>query len=277
MSAALPLHVEARGSLGPAPETFVLVHGYAASSFSWRTWAPALERRGRVLLVDLKGFGAAPRPDDGRYAPTDQAELLHRLLVERDARDVTLLGHSLGGGIALLAALHLHDEGAGRLRRLVIVAGAAYMQTLPPFVLLAHRPRLSRMLLRILGARFVARAVLRSCVYDATGVTREQVEGYAAPLRRRGTARVLIDTALQIVPEDLDALTARYREIDVPALVLQGRQDRVVPLENARRLAEALPRGRLVVLDRCGHLPAEEHPAESLSALEAFLDETPLE
>jgi pimeloyl-ACP methyl ester carboxylesterase len=274
MTIELPLHVEARGRADADAETFVPLHGYGASSFSWRTWVPALERRGRVLLVDLKGFGSAPQPNDGRYAPTDQAELVHRLLVERDARDVTLLGHSLGGGVALLTALRILDEGTDRLRRLVIVAGAAYRQRLPPFVSLAHHRRFSRALLRILGARFVARAVLRTCVYDATSVTHEQVEGYAAPLRRRDAARVLIDTALQIVPGELDALTARYGEIDVPALLLWGRQDPVVPLWTARRLADALPRSRLVLLDRCGHLPAEELPSASLRVLEAFLEET---
>lgn len=276
MAVDIPLHVETLGGKEAGSETFVLLHGYGASSFSWRAWVPALERRGRVLLVDLKGFGSAPQPDDGRYAPTDQAELVRRLLVQRDARDVTLVGHSLGGGVALLAALHLLDDGADRLRRLVIVAGAAYRQPLPPFVSFAHRPRFSRLLLRILGARFVARAVLRTCVYDTTRITKEQVEGYAAPLRRRGSARVLIDTALQIVPAGLDALTARYGEVDVPTLLLWGRQDPVVPLTTARRLAEALPRARLVLLDRCGHVPVEELPEASWQVLETFLDQTPL-
>jgi pimeloyl-ACP methyl ester carboxylesterase len=272
MTAPLPLHVETRGRTDAGAAAFVLLHGYGASSFSWRAWTPALERRGRVLLVDLKGFGRAPQPEDGRYAPTDQAELVHRLVVREELGDVTLIGHSLGGGVALLAALRLLDEGAGRLRRLVVVAGAAYAQRMPPFVTLAHHPRLSRLLLRAVGARMVALTVLRTCVYDAASVTHEQVEGYAAPLRRQRTAGVLIDTALQLVPPGLDALTARYGEIDVPALVLWGRHDRVVPLAHARRLAMALPRAQLVVLDRCGHLPAEERPGASLAALEDFLD-----
>lgn len=276
MSTELPLHVEVRGRADHADaETFVLLHGYGASSFSWRAWVPALQRRGRVLLVDLKGFGRAPRPDDGRYGPKDQARLVHALLTERDLRGVTLCGHSFGGGVALLTALRLVDEREGRLRRLVVVAGAAYRQRLPPFVGLSRHPRLFRGLLRLLGPRAVAALVLRTCVYEATSVTHDQVEGYAAPLRRPEAYRGLIDTARQIVPPDLDALTSRYPEIDVPALLLWGSRDPVVPLANARRLAAALPRARLVVLDRCGHLPAEELPADSLRALESFLAATP--
>jgi pimeloyl-ACP methyl ester carboxylesterase len=275
VGADLPLHVEERGTPRDDGETFVLVHGYGASSFSWRTWVPALERRGRVLLVDLKGFGRAPRPADGLYAPGTQAELVHRLMVERALAGVTLFGHSLGGGVALLTALRLLDAGDTRLRRLVIVAGAAYRQHLPPFVGLSYRPRLFRALLRILGARTVAAMVLRTCVHDPTTVTNAQIEGYAAPMRRPGTARALIDTARQIVPDDLDTLVVRYPQLRMPTLVLWGRQDPVVPLANARRLAAALPHARLVVLDRCGHLPAEERPADSLRALESFLDDTP--
>lgn len=271
----LPLHVESHGLEPGDGDTFVMLHGYGASSFTWRTWTPALERRGHVVLVDLKGFGSAPKPDDGCYAPTDQAELVHRLILQRDLREVTLVGHSLGGGVALLTALRLLDEGAGRLRRLVIVAGAAYVQRMPPFVALARRPRFSGALMRILGERRVARFVLRTIVHDPGCVTRAQVEGYAGPLRGPDARRALMAAACQIVPPELDRLTVRYPELAVPTLLLWGEKDRVVPLEIGRRLERALPEARLVVLERCGHLPAEELPEASLEALELFLDEHP--
>jgi len=275
MAEDLPLHVETLGKPAGAGETFVLLHGYGASSFSWRFWIPPLAARGHVVLVDLKGFGRAPSPDDDRYGPSDQAELVHRLVVERDLRDVTLMGHSLGGGVALIAALRILAEDPGRLRSMVIVAGAAYLQRMPPFVALARRPRLTGALLRLLGPRFVVREVLRSCVYDVTTVTREQVDGYAAPLRTPHAGRGLLRTALHIVPDDLDALSARYREIAVPTLLLWGRHDRVVPLAIGRRLARALPDAVLVVLEACGHLPAEERPGASIRIVEGFLDGRP--
>ncbi len=269
----LPLNVTTHGlDPGPGVEVFVLLHGYGASSFSWRHWVPHLAGRGHVVLVDLKGFGAAPRPDDGRYAPSDQAELVHRLLAQRGLTAVTLIGHSMGGGVALITAIRLIDEGAGRLRRLVIVAGAAYRQRLPPFMLLARFRRQSLAALRALGPRIVAGQVLRSIVYDAGTVTTDQVEGYAAPLGDPETHRVLIDTALQLLPHDLDAITARYRDIDVPTLLLWGSHDRVVPLAVARRLAREIPRARVKIVRRCGHLPAEEWPDATAAELLAFVD-----
>lgn len=270
----LPLWVDERGRPPDgATETFLLLHGYGGSSFSWRHWAPYLAARGHVLLVDLKGFGAAPRPDDDAYSPRDLADLVCRLAEERDLARVTLVGHSLGGGVALLATLGLMDRGQeGRVHRLVLVAGAAYPQPLPPFVTLARHPRLTGALLRLAGPRPVVAQALRAIVYDKSDISEAQIRGYAAPMATPGSARALLRTALQIVPEDLDEVTARYSSIAVPTLLLWGRHDPAVPLWVGRRLHRAIPGSTLRILERCGHLPAEERPRESLAALRDFLD-----
>jgi pimeloyl-ACP methyl ester carboxylesterase len=274
----LPLHVERLGrKAGPGVDVFVLIHGYGASSFTWRHWAPRLAELGHVVLVDMKGFGRAPKPDDGRYAPADLAALVHRLVEGSDLERVTLVGHSLGGGVALLTALRLQDAGSTRLKRLVIVSGAAYEQRLPPFVALAKRPRLGSMLFRVAGARLIVRGVLRSIVHDPSSLSEDQIRGYADPLRSTDAVRVLMEVARQIVPPDLPALTRRYKEIPVPTLLLWGRGDRVVPLQVGQRLADALPDARLHVLDACGHLPAEEWPEESFGVLSSFLADTALD
>jgi pimeloyl-ACP methyl ester carboxylesterase len=241
---------------------------------SWRYWAPKLAARGHVVAVDLKGSGRAPKPADDRYGPEHQSQLLLRLIEMRDLRRVTLVGHSLGGGVTLLTALALADRAPRRLERMVIVAGAAYDQRMPPFVRFADYPRLSGAVFRALGARRLVRLVIEQVVHDPAGVDEAQVLGYAAPLESADAVRCLIASARQIRPATLDAIVARYPTLDVPTLVLWGRGDRVVPLSIGERLARELPRARLVVLEQCGHLPAEERPEESYAALAAFLDET---
>ncbi len=271
----LPLHVETAGRpADPGTDVFVLLHGFGASSFTWRYWAGELARRGHVVLVDMKGFGAAPKPDDGRYSPRDLADLIHRLIVQRGLTRVTLVGHSLGGGVSLLTAIRLLEEGEGRLHRMILVAGAAYRQKLPPFVALARRPRLSGFLLKLLGPRRVIRFVLRTIVFDKTAVTRGQIEGYADPLREAAGRHALLWAGSQIVPNDLDALNARFPELDVPTLLLWGRHDRVVPLWVGERLAADLPQAELEIFERCGHMPPEELPEETLKAVTGFLDRT---
>ncbi len=263
---ALPLHAECSGQ-GGGP--LVLLHGFGGNSFSWRYWVPALAEHHEVWSVDLKGHGSAPAPDDDRYSPYDHAELVYRFIIQKDLRDLTLFGHSMGGGIALLVALRLLED--GRLRRLVLVSGAAYAQRLPPFVKLARQGLLTRLVFTLVPKRRLIRWVLRSIVHDPSAISGAQVEGYAEPLRSAPHRSALIKTALAIVPLDLDTLTARYPEIDVPTLLLWGRHDRVVPLSVGEKLLTALPNARLQVLEDCGHLPPEELHRESLEIVESFL------
>jgi pimeloyl-ACP methyl ester carboxylesterase len=257
-------------------DTFLLLHGFAGSSFTWRGWAPDLALRGRVLLVDMKGFGEAPKPDDGRYSPIDFAELVARFMKERDLRRVTLVGHSLGGGVALLSALQEVGQDVRRIVRLVLVAAPGYRQRLPPFVALSHHPRLSTLLLRTLGPRRVIRGAIRSIVYDRAAVSNEQIDAYSRPLGTKDGVRALLDAGRQVVPEGIDELSQRFGEISVPVLLMWGRQDRVVPLSIGERLAHDLPHARLEILERCGHLPPEELPEQSWQLVASFLEGNPV-
>jgi len=269
-AARLPLDVERRGQ-GPP---LVLLHGFGASRFTWRLWVDDLARTHTVHLVDLFGFGAAPPPHDGRYGPVEQAEALVRWLREQDVRGAVVVGHSLGGGVALLVALRLAELGeADRVKALVSVAGPAYPQAIPRYIGLARVPLLARLLFGLAGPDRIVRTVLDYVVFDPASVTAAQVEGYAAPLRMPHTRRALIATARQIVPKGLDRMVARFPQIALPVLLLWGRHDHVIPLWVGERLERDLPNARLVVLERCGHVPSEELPEESLGVLRAFLRE----
>ena len=265
----LPLYREWHG---PRGTPVLLVHGYSTHRYTWRHWIPVLEENHRVLAVDLKGAGDSPKPRDEGYGPLEQSRLLHRLIVEQNLMDLTLVGHSLGGGIALLTALRLQEEEPSRLGRLVLVAGAAYPQSLPLFIALAARPWLGPLLLKAIPASFVIRAGLRRAYHSPEKITPQQVEAYARPLRTADGRRALSMMARRMVPPNLEELTERYGDLDVPTLLLWGRQDTIVPLRVGQRLQRDLPRSRLEILEGCGHMPQEELPAESLEIFRSFLD-----
>lgn len=275
-----PLHVvEGRDTTGDSDggrpaRTFVFLHGYGCSSYMWRRWVPAFSARGRVLLVDLKGFGDAPKPDDGRYSPYDLADAVVDFVREQELRSVTLVGQSLGGGVALLSALDLNEGGVGTVDRMILLAPAAYRQRLPPFVWLSHRPRIASALLRLAGAERVVRWTMRSVVHDPGAVTEDQVAEYARPWATREGRRAALAVGRQIVPDDLDERTSAYSTLDIPTLLLWGDDDRVVPLSIGKRLKRDLPYARLEVLKDCGHVAVEEHPEVSLRMVEDFLDAT---
>ena len=263
---ALPLHVE---QYGEGHRQIMMLHGFGANAYTWRSWIGGLAKEHKVWSVELKGHGSAPAPPDDLYSIHDHADLVRRLILQKDLRRLTLVGHSMGGGVALLVAISLLEE--ERLERLVLVSSAAYPQRLPPFISLSAHGPLSELGLRLFPKRLLIRWLLRSIVYDRQNVTDTQVAAYAEPLYSAAHRRALIKTATRMIPLDFQEVTKRFPEIDLPTLLLWGRQDRVVPLEVAEKLLAALPRAQLEVMEECGHVPTDEMPKESLEIVQAFL------
>ncbi len=250
-----------------------MIHGFGASSFTWRRWVPTLARSYRVIVADLKGFGASPKPRDDHYSPHDLTRGVVDLIRGDDMDDLVLIGHSLGGGVSLLAALQLLDLGElRRLRGLSLISSAAFPQRLPPFISAARLPALGVAGLTLLPIHWIVGLILRAIVFDRTTITGEMVKGYAEPLSHRDGRYGLIETAREIIPSDLNDVTARFSELDLPVHLLWGENDRVVPPWVGDRLRQVLPRAHMHTLARCGHLPQEEHPEVALGLLREFLE-----
>jgi pimeloyl-ACP methyl ester carboxylesterase len=264
----LPLHVETHGEEGPP---VVLVHGFGANGFTWNRWLPQLTKTHRAVVVEMKGAGSSPKPRGAEYGPHEQALLLHRLILQQDLSEITLVGHSLGGGVALLAALRLLDESPGRLKRMVLIAPASYHQPIPYFIGLAARPILGSLMLRFLPKAFLMRQALKMAYHNRSLISASQIQAYAEPVRTPDGQHALSRMAQQIVPGDLDDFVARYPELKVPTLLMWGRQDRIVPLRFGEKLDEDLPHSHLEILEECGHIPHEEKPEESFKIFREFL------
>jgi pimeloyl-ACP methyl ester carboxylesterase len=252
----------------------VLLHGFGANGFTWRNWLPTLNRDHRVLNVDLKGFGRSHAPRDGRYRPYDHVEEVVGLLRELNIRRPVLMGHSMGGGIAILTALRLQeDPELEPARGLVMVSGAAYRQKIPKFIGMARTGGVARAAMSVLPRKEFVNMVLREVQAPGAQRSPEQIAGYAEPFGRPEVRYATVETALNLIPEDLEAFTGRYPTLETPTQLLWGEVDRVVPLWVGRRLAEELPNATLTVLFGCGHIPQDELPEESLEVVMEFLDD----
>jgi pimeloyl-ACP methyl ester carboxylesterase len=219
----------------------------------------------------MKGFGASPKPRDGAYSPVDQAFLVKEWILREGLEDLTLVGHSVGGGVALLSALMLTEEDPSRIRSLVLIASTAYRQPVSPYLRFLGRPRLGPIALRVLPKRLIVRVAMRRAYYFPDRVSDELVEDYALPLLAADARYALSRSAAQLIPPEITPLSSRYGELGKPCLLLWGSHDPVVPLWVGRKLAGTLPNARLEILPECAHMPQEEEPEATLGKVRDFL------
>jgi pimeloyl-ACP methyl ester carboxylesterase len=261
--------------LGQGKPTIVLLHGFAASVFSWRKVMEPLGEVGSVIAFDRPAFGLTERPmpgnweDENPYTPEAQADLTVRLMDELGVEKAVLVGHSAGGTIALLTALR-HPE---RVEALVLEDAAVYEPSATPDWV---RPLLETRCMGRLGPSLVrtmtlwGEAVIRMAWDDPDKVTVELVSSYKKPLQVENWDRALWELVLASHPLGLEE---RLDEIAVPVLVITGEKDRIVPARNSERLAAGLPRAELVVISNCGHVPHEECPGLFVEAVSGLLAE----
>lgn len=249
----------------------LLLHGFGASTYTWRRLVPLLDDHYRVIAVDMKGFGQSDKPLDERYSLRDQAEVIATFIRRMDLKRLTLIGHSFGGGVALLLALDQRPDLKGRIERLVILDGLAYRQNIPVFFRLLSRPGVAAFGMALVPPEIQAQAALRIAYEDNSLATAQNAAAYAKPLHSEGGRHALISTAQQIVPPDLDEIAAKYSTITLPALLLWCERDKIVPLEIGWRLHAALPNATFHMLQGCGHMPQEEVPEVTADRIRDFL------
>jgi pimeloyl-ACP methyl ester carboxylesterase len=249
----------------------LLIHGFGTNIFTWRHLVPDLARDHRVIAVDLKGFGKSDKPLDERYSAADQADLLAQMIEERNLRDLTLIGHSYGGGIALLLALQDDDRVKGRIAKLVLLDTIAYPQSVPTFFKMLDMPLVSQIGVHAVPSSFQVEVALKIAYFDDDKIDEEEVDAYSKPLETAEGKHAMIHSARQIVPPDLEALSARYKTIELPTLILWCDHDRIVPLDVGLKLRRTMPNSKLRIVSECGHMPQEEQPEAVLSQIRLFL------
>jgi pimeloyl-ACP methyl ester carboxylesterase len=262
---------------GDDSHTIVLLHGFAASAFSWRKVMEPLSALGTVVSFDRPAFGLTARPMAGDfgevnpYGPEAQVELTVALMDQLGVKKAVLVGHSAGGTVALLTAL-THPE---RVEALVLEDAAIYEQGgtpawLRPFLMTPCMGRLGPLLVRTIT--MWGEAVIRRAWDDPDKITVELISGYKKPLQAENWDRALWELVLASHPLDLEE---RLDEVSVPVLVITGERDRIVPTRSSERLAVELPQAQLVVVPDCGHVPHEECPELFSRAMMDFVAELP--
>ena len=263
----IELHHKIYGSGDPV----LCIHGFGASLFSWRNFVAPLSQRYQLILIDLKGHGNSPKPPGSGYSTRDHAELIFKFILDHDLKNLALVGNSFGGALSLFVSIMLLEKEPGRLRSLVLIDAGAYKEYIPGYVKFLSVPLIGAAAIYLTPARYLAKGVLKLAYYDPKKITEEQIAAYAAPIASPGGKHALLETGKQIIPPNIDELVAKYKDINVPTLIIWGRQDKVILSIVGELLDQAIPNSTLKWIDQCGHVPQEEMPEATIPLVLDFL------
>jgi pimeloyl-ACP methyl ester carboxylesterase len=254
----------------------LLIHGIGDDSSTWDPVLDDLARDHTVLAPDLLGHGGSDKPR-GDYSIGAYANGMRDLLAVLDIEAVTLVGHSLGGGVAMQFAYQYPE----RTERLVLVGAGGVAQSVTPALRAASLPLADLVLpmLRWPGVRFQTELVLRMLQQLDTGLGRDAedlvrlVDALPDATSRSAflrTLRAVVDWRGQVVT----MLDRCYLTAGMPTLLVWGADDVIVPVEHGRTAHAAMPESRLEVFERAGHFPFHSHPQRFLTVLREFLATT---
>ena len=254
----------------------VLLHGIASTADTWAPVAGGLAANHTVLAPDLLGHGASAKPR-GDYSLGAYASGVRDLITALGHERATVVGHSLGGGIAMQFAYQFPE----RVERLVLISSGGLGREVHPILRASTLPG-SEIVLALLGRRW-----LRT-TGGAVGATLgrlglragEDLAGVAAGIASLGdadargafvhTARAAIDPGGQRV----SATDRLYLAAHLPTLIVWGERDPIIPAAHGEAAHAAIPGSRLEIFAGAGHFPHREQPVRFVSLVEDFMRST---
>lgn len=258
---------------GPA---VLLLHGITSSSRTWKSITPRLARDYTVIVPDLMGHGRSAKPE-GDYSIGGYASGVRDLMIALGITKATVVGHSLGGGVAMQFAYQFPQ----RVSRLALVATGGLGREVSAILRAAALP----------GAELVLPVLFNPTLRDAVFGLRRQfgwtgiranadVEGVAegfASLTEADARRAFLNTVRSIIDvggQKVSAVDRLYLTAEIPSLIVWGDHDRIVPVEHARSAHRLMPGSRLEIFEGAGHFPFNDDPARFAGALGEFIEET---
>jgi pimeloyl-ACP methyl ester carboxylesterase len=254
----------------------VLIHGMINSSRHWEEVAKRLAGSYRVIAPDLIGHGDAATPR-GDYSLGAHAASIRDLLTTIGVERATIVGHSLGGGVAmqffyqfpqrterlvLISSGGLGDDVSPLLRGAALPGSAALLR-------LATRPQVVGSLAAV-GGRLRARG-------NNTGVYLQAVARALGPLQEPGSRRAFLQTLRAVIDVQGQKVSARDRLYllgEMPTLIVWGERDRTIPLQHGLEAQQSIPNCRFETLPRAAHFPNLEDPEGLAAVLGDFMATT---
>jgi pimeloyl-ACP methyl ester carboxylesterase len=255
----------------------VLVHGITGSSAQWGSVMPLLAERFTVVAPDMLGHGESAKPR-GDYSLGAYATGIRDLLIALDHPKATIVGHSLGGGVAMQFAYQFPE----RSERLVLVSSGGLGAEVHLLLRAAALPG-AELVLPLLSARRVraltaAIAGLLDKIHIHPGHDLAELAAGIGTLADSEARQAFLHTLRAVIDPSGQRVSATDRlhlAEAMPSLIMWGDRDPIIPLEHALSAHKAMPGSRLELLEGAGHFPQLDDPIRVSRLLTDFIESTP--
>jgi len=254
----------------------VLIHGMINSSRHWEDVALRLADRYQVIAPDLIGHGDSARPR-GDYSLGAHAASIRDLLAAIGVDRASIVGHSLGGGVAM----QFFYQFPQRVERLALVSSGGLGREVSPMLRGAALPGAAALLAaaanpRVLGALSAGGARMRERGHRK-GIYLQQIARALRPLEHAGAREAFLHTLRSVIDvrgQRVSAVDRLYLAEEMPSLIVWGKRDPLIPVAHAQTAHDAMPGSRLEIFDESGHFPQLDDPIRFASLLAEFIDST---
>jgi len=252
-------YLEAGAAASP---TLVLIHGLGGDSSNWAANVGALAQQYHVLALDQIGFGYSDKPPLN-YRVGTLVDFLHGFLKKTGVTKATLVGNSLGGWTAMSYTLKYPNE----VEKLVLVDSAGYSPAR------MNNPPVAIAQARMLNPSTIegAKLVLGTILYNKMLVNDVSAEAFLTEHMRKADSNT-VNAFIDSIVANEDVVDGKLSAIKAPTLIVWGKQDALTPLPGGEAMSQDIAGSKLVVLDKCGHVPMMECSAAFNKTLLGFLN-----
>ena len=234
-------------------EPVILIHGFLYDSYMWNKNIDALADKFKVYAIDLWGFGYSTR-DPMDYGYQLYANQLLKFMDALDIQKASLIGQSMGGGTSIFFSVNHRD----RVNKLILVDPAGMPNPLPLIGKITNLPKIGEFLLGLKSDFYRKMVLSTTFIYDKEFVTESYFENVTRFHKIKGTIEILLKILRKQFFHTLSDEIHRLGEMDVPILIIFGRQDKAVPLERGKEMHNILRGSQLEIFENAGHCPHDE-------------------
>ncbi|MCP4372190.1 MAG: alpha/beta hydrolase [Deltaproteobacteria bacterium] len=244
----------------------VLVHGFSDSTYCWHNNIYELLDAGfRLIIVDQPGMGKSGIPPEPyTFSIENQAKEIIKLTEKLDLKEFSLIGHSMGGGIALYISSFFPQK----VMNTIAIDPACFR--LPKRILLTY-PGMTH-IASVFAGRWSVKMALKDVYYNDDKVDDILIDEYTRPMVKPNYVKMLVSLAKQYFSDEFDRMVDHYDKMNIPLLIIWGKHDKWIPVEYGIKLNEITPNSQLVILNNCGHNSHQECSAGVNSGIMTFYD-----